>query len=154
LSIGRNAGFAKTRRQEMKSTGKLRLVYWEKGRWKRKEIADPASFVPVVRFAKGVSRGEKPQRTEVWLAGGEEERSYIEKANGEWFFCPHFCPDRECQRFDISSIAEGLYLEGFARLITDLSSKVLSVPVDFKLGPVEEVRYEYGYEENEEFAPL
>ena len=140
----------------METTGKLRLVYWEKGRWKRKEIADPASFVPVVRFAKGVSRGEKPQRTEVWLAGGEEERSYIEKANGEWFFCPHFCPDRECQRFDISSIAEGLYLEGFARLITDLSSKVLSVPVDFKLGPVEEVRckYEYGDEEYEEFFPL
>ena len=134
----------------METTGKLRLVYWEKGRWKRKEIADPASFVPVVRFAKGVSRGEKPQRTEVWLAGGEEERSYIEKANGEWFFCHEFCPDDECQHFDISSIAEGLYLEGFARFITDGSPKAFSVPLDFKVVPVAE----YRHEEDEEFVPL
>ena len=136
--------------------GRLYLMYLEKSRWRRKRIVDPASFLVVIRRANGVSHSGEPQTTEVWLAGGEEERSYIEKANGEWFFCPEFCPDDECQRFDISSIAEGLYLEGFARLITDLSSKVLSVPVDFKLGPVEEVRckYEYGDEEYEEFFPL
>lgn len=140
----------------METTGKLRLVYWEKGRWKRKEIADPASFVPVVRRAKGVSRGRQPQMTDVWLAGGEEERSYIENANGEWFFCHEFYPDDDSQRFEIASIAEGLYLEGFARFVTDIAPKAFSVPLDFKLGPVEEVRYEYGYgdEEDEEVFPL
>ena len=134
--------------------GRLYLMYLEKSRWRRKRIVDPASFLVVIRRANGVSHSGEPQTTEVWLAGGEEERSYIEKANGEWFFCPHFCPDRECQRFDISSIAEGLYLEGFARFITEIGREAVSVPLDFKLGPVEEVRYEYGYEENEEFAAL
>lgn len=134
--------------------GRLYLMYLEKSRWRRKRIVDPASFLVVIRRANGVSHSGEPQTTEVWLAGGEEERSYIEKANGEWFFCPEFCPDDECQRFDISSIAEGLYLEGFARFITEIGREAVSVPLDFKLGPVEEVRYEYGYEENEEFAPL
>ena len=108
----------------METTGKLRLVYWEKGRWKRKEIADPASFVPVVRRAKGVSRGKKPQRTDVWLAGGEEERSYIESQDGRCFYDP-FIP------FGMSDLISLLWNCDFTRVRTELTAEAISVPLDF-----------------------
>ena len=53
--------------------GREYLMYLEKSRWRRKRLVDPASFLVVIRRAKGVSHSGEPQTTEVWLAGGEEE---------------------------------------------------------------------------------
>ena len=104
--------------------GREYLMYLEKSRWRRKKIVDPASFLVVIRRAKGVSHSGEPQTTEVWLAGGEEERSYIESQDGRCFYDP-FIP------FGMSDLISLLWNCDFTRVRTELTAEAISVPLDF-----------------------
>ena len=104
--------------------GREYLMYLEKSRWRRKRIVDPASFLVVIRRAKGVSHSGEPQTTEVWLAGGEEERSYIESQDGRCFYDP-FIP------FGMSDLISLLWNCDFTRVRTELTAEAISVPLDF-----------------------
>lgn len=115
----------------MKTTSKLWLVYREKGRKRKEEIVDPSSFVPVIRIVNGVSRGKKKQETEVWLAGGEMAGSYIEDEDGGHFF-------EELYPLGIENIMWDLSQLGFRRFITLPREEDIFVPLNFKLGPIEE----------------
>ena len=104
--------------------GSLYLMYLEKSRWRRKRIVDPASFLVVIRRANGVSHSGEPQTTEVWLAGGEEERSYIESQGGQCFY-DSLIP------FGMSGLIAQLSDLDFMRVRTELTAEAISVPLDF-----------------------
>ena len=104
--------------------GRLYLMYLEKSRWRRKRIVDPASFLVVIRRANGVSHSGEPQTTEVWLAGGEEERSYIESQGGQCFY-DSLIP------FGMSGLIAQLSDLDFMRVRTELTAEAISVPLDF-----------------------
>jgi hypothetical protein len=99
-------------------------MYLEKSRWRRKRIVDPASFLVVIRRANGVSHSGEPQTTEVWLAGGEEERSYIESQGGQCFY-DSLIP------FGMSGLIAQLSDLDFMRVRTELTAEAISVPLDF-----------------------